>query len=473
MLKHLSFRQLLVAAFLLIVVLLTAASLRALFTLEHLIMQSSDGAARSIELSAEVQSLTERSVEMERTSRQSVVLMDHALRKRFDATAVETRKILGLLAGQGVSTALLNDWKIRLQTITSRLVGSPDTALERDAQIAQEFRAINLINATIAQRVRQAIEVKNQSLLETLETHRRQLTQQVSAAIVLSLLMVLGFGVWLTRPLNRLEKAINGLGENCLDQPIVIAGPADLQLLGQRLEWLRLRLVELDADKARFLRHVSHELKTPLASLREGVSLLEEGVAGELNDNQREVAKILRHNTDLLQAQIEDLLRFNAAAFEARQLQRQKTDLTQLIEAQIEAQQLQWRTRELRVIVSGQVARVEVDRDKLGMVIGNLLSNAIRYSPFQGRIQIRLSQLQTLLLIDMEDEGVGIAAEDQSRIFEPFYRSKRQPPEAVRGSGIGLSIVHEYIAAHGGQVQLLASESGAHFRIELPNVFHS
>ena len=77
-----------------------------------------------------------------------------------------------------------------------------------------------------------------------------------------------------------------------------------------------LRLVELDADKSRFLRHVSHKLKTPLASLREGVSLLEDGVAGELSANQREVAKILRHNTGLLQGQIEDLLRFNTAAFD-------------------------------------------------------------------------------------------------------------------------------------------------------------
>ena len=137
--------------------------------------------------------------------------------------------------------------------------------------------------------------------------------------------MALMFGVWFTRPLKRLENAIVGLGENRLDEVIEINGPADLALVGERLNWLRLRLSELDADKSRFLRHISHELKTPLASLREGVSLLEDEVAGPLSQDQREIAQILKHNTGLLQSQIEDLLRFNTAAFEARQLRRRLT----------------------------------------------------------------------------------------------------------------------------------------------------
>jgi two-component system sensor histidine kinase GlrK len=466
-----SFRQLLVVAFLLIAGLLAAASLRALFTLEQLTMQSRDGAARALDLSAAAQSLTERSVAMERTSRQSLVLADRLLRQRFDEAAADAQTVLTRLATQGVPQALLNDWRTHLQAVTALLAGAPETALDRDRQVAHEFRELDLVNAAIAQQVRQTIAEQNRSLLDTLETRRWQLTQQVSGAIVLALVMALGFGIWLTRPLNRLEKAIIGLGENRLDEAIVLDGPADFQLVGQRLEWLRLRLVELDADKARFLRHVSHELKTPLASLREGVSLLEDGVAGELSPNQREVAKILRHNTGLLQGQIEDLLRFNAAAFEARQLRREKTDLLQLIDAQVEGQQLQWRARELRVSVEGKAVQAEVDRDKLGTVIANLLSNAIRYSPAHGQVRIRLSRLAEVVRIDVNDEGPGIAAADQARIFEPFYRGERQPPQAVRGSGIGLSIVHEYIAAHGGRVQLLPDAPGAHFRIELPHAF--
>ncbi len=471
MLERVSFRQLLVVAFLLIASLLAAASLRALFTLEQLTMQSRDGAVRALDLSAAAQSLSERSVAMERTARQSLVLADRVLRQRFDEAAGEARQVLARLGPQDVPEALANDWRDHLEAVTRLLSGSPDTALDRDRQVADEFRELDRINAAIAQQVRQTIATQNRSLLDTLETRRRQLTQQVIGAIGLAVLMALAFGIWLTRPLNRLEKAIIGLGENRLDEAIRIDGPADLQLVGQRLDWLRLRLVELDADKSRFLRHVSHELKTPLASLREGVSLLEDGVAGELSANQREVAKILRHNTSLLQGQIEDLLRFNAAAFEARQLRREKTDLLQLIEEQVESQRLQWRARDLQVGIEGKAVQAEVDRDKLGTVVANLLSNAIRFSPAGGRIRIRLSRLAEVVRIDLEDEGPGIAPDDQARIFEPFYRGERQPPQAVRGSGIGLSIVHEYIAAHGGRVQLLPAGPGAHFRIELPHAF--
>ena len=318
MLKHVSFRQLLVVAFLLIAALLAAASLRALFTLEQLTLQSSDSATRALDLSAAAQSLTERSVAMERSARQSLVLGDRLLRRRFDEAAGEAREVLARLALQGVPAERVADWRQRLETITALLDGAPDTAFDRDRQLALEFRELDQVNTAIAQQVRQAITAQNRSLLDTLETRRSQLTQQVIGAIGLSVLLALAFGILLTRPLRRLEKAIIGLGENRLDEAIAIDGPADLQLVGQRLEWLRLRLVELDADKSRFLRHVSHELKTPLASLREGVSLLEDGIAGELSNNQREIAKILRHNTGLLQGQIEDLLRFNAAAFECR-----------------------------------------------------------------------------------------------------------------------------------------------------------
>jgi two-component system, NtrC family, sensor histidine kinase GlrK len=469
--QRISFRQLLVLAFFMISALLGATSVRALFALESLTTQSREGAARALELGTGAQALTERSVSMERASRQAIVLDDRLLRERFNAAARDADQVLDRLARQGVSGELIVQWKSRVQAITALHAGSLDTAPEREQQVAREFREMDLISTAIAQQVQQAIESQNRGLLERLETSRRVLGQQVIAAIVLAALLALVFGVWLTRPLKRLETAIIGLGENRLDEAISIRGPADLQLVGQRLNWLRLRLVELDADKARFLRHISHELKTPLASLREGVSLLEDGVAGELTDNQREVAKILRHNTGALQGQIEDLLRFNAAAFEARQLRREKTDLVQLVEQQLEVQKLQWQARDIHTDIEGRAVQMEVDPEKIGVALANLISNAIRFSPAHGTLKIKLSQLAESVRIDIQDQGPGIAAADRDRIFEPFYRGEHQPVDAIRGSGIGLSIVHEYVAAHGGRIELLADAPGAHFRIELPHAF--
>ena len=117
----------------------------------------------------------------------------------------------------------------------------------------------------------------------------------------------------------------------------------------------------------------------------------------------------------------------------------------------------------------GEPLTVVVDPVKIGTVLANLLSNAIRFSARGGTIQFTVSSTVDLAIIEVADAGPGIAADDRDRIFEPFFRGERQPEHAVKGTGIGLSIVQEYIAAHGGRATLLPSERGAHFRVELPH----
>lgn len=464
-----SFAQLLLVAFVLIGVLLGAAALRALFSLEKLMAQSRQSAVQAVALSTAAQSLNERSLTMERAARQSLVLRDSQLRQRFTEAAGHAGDILQRLEENQLPRAYANQWRRHLKEITELLDGPAETALDREREVVVAFRALDSQNAAIAQQVQTLIGSRNDALQDRFESSRQQLTTQVMGSIGLAALMAAGFGLWLVRPLKRLEKAIQALGENRLDLPVDIQGPSDVRRVSQQLEWLRLRLTELDADKARFLRHISHELKTPLASLHEGVAVLGDGVAGPLNPSQAEVVGILRHNTQLLQRQIEGLLRFNAAAFQARQLKRERTDLLQLLEEQIEGQRLQWQSHGLNVRVEGRPLPLPVDRELMASALGNLLINAIRFSPPGGTIRLVLSEAPGRACIDILDEGPGVAAADRERIFEPFYRGERQPEGAARGTGIGLSIVHEYIVAHGGRIQLLPDQPGAHFRIELPH----
>ncbi len=469
LLNRYSFRQLLLVAFLLIALLLSAASLRGLFTLEGLLLQSGAGARRAVAETAAVQLLRERTVAMERAARQHLVLDDPGLRQRFDAAAREGEDALAQLAGVGMPDVHLENWRNGLAAIRSHLRRAEVTLPAREATLTAAFRDLDGLNATLAEQVRIATAARNRALADELDAGRAELGRQMLGAIVIAVVMAFAFGLWLARPLKRLEAAVVGLGENRLDEPIHIAGPVDVRLLGRRLEWLRLRLAEVDADKARFLRHVSHELKTPLAALREGVALLDEGVTGALSEGQREVARILRQNTAVLQGQIEDLLRFNAAAFEARRLLRRPTELKALIAAQAAQQRLQWQARGLVVSIDGEPLWAEVDADKLGTALGNLLSNAIRFSPPRATIHIAVSSLPGRACIDIVDQGPGIAAADRAHVFEPFYRGEHQPADAPRGSGIGLSIVSEYVTAHGGQIELLPDGPGAHFHIELPH----
>ena len=464
-----SFRQLLLVAFLLIAALLSAASLRGLYLLEVLLRQSSESARQAVARTADAQVLAERTVAMERAARTYLVLEDPILRQRFEESAHDAAGALARLVAKGIPANLAQQWRTAEATIESQL-HVPQTLLRgSEAAITAGFRELGAINSAIAEQARLATETRNRVLMDQLEAGRAQLWRQLLAAIAVTIALAFVFGLWLARPLKRLENAVVSLGENRLDQPIEIRGPTDVRLLGRRLEWLRLRLAELDSDKARFLRQVSHEFKTPLAALREGVSLLEDGVVGTLSARQQEVARILRQNTAVLQGQIEDLLRFNAAAFEARQLVRRTTELTGLVKDLVAQQRLQWMARQLRVEVQGEPLEAEVDSDKLRAALGNLLSNAIRFSPVGATIRFSVARLPGLACIDIQDEGAGVAAADRTRIFEPFFRGERQPDDAARGSGIGLSIVNEYITAHGGHVQLVEDGPGAHFHIELPH----
>jgi two-component system sensor histidine kinase GlrK len=468
MLRLGSFRQLLLFAFLLITALLVGVALRSVFQYDALMTQSRNAASRALSLSGAAQSLAERSAAMERAGRQSLVLNDAVLRRRFDDATRDAYGVVQRLVDNGLAPESADQWRKQSGAIEALMVGPQDTALARESSMAVQFRDLDARNTELAQQAQLLIEAQNNALAERIESARIRLMREVLAASALALALALAFGVWLARPFKRLERAIVGLGENRLDEPIDIRGPADVRRVSEQLEWLRLRLTELDADKARFLRHVSHELKTPLAALREGVSLLEDGVTGALNPAQREVTNILQQNTVSLQGQIEALLRFNAAAFEARQLKRERVELLPLIEEQVHAQRLQWQAQGLSVRVEGEDIRLTVDPVKVGTAIANLLSNAIRFSERGGSIRFAVSSAPGMALIDIVDAGPGIAASDRERVFEPFFRGERQPEYAVKGSGIGLSIVQEYIAAHGGRVTLLDDSAGAHFRIELP-----
>lgn len=467
-LHRISFRQLLLVAFLLIAALLAAVSLRGLFTLERLMAQARQSSESSMRLAAEAQTLMDHSVTMERAARQYVVLDDRTLWQRYEDAARDAEQVLGRLAPE-LPAEQVQAWREQVGQIGTQMQGPRATARLREQALIAAFRELADENATIALQIRRSTEERTRRVQDELEAARLAFGRQLLVAIAVAVLLAFAFGLWLARPFKRLERAIVGLGENRLEQPIDIRGPADVRQLGRRLEWLRLRLAELDADKARFLRHVSHELKTPLAAMREGVALLEDEVAGPLTANQKEVVRILRENTARLQGQIEDLLRFNAAAFEARRLQRRHVDLAALIERLLDEQKLQWQAKQLQVRVEGGPAWADVDPDKLGVALGNLLSNAIRFSPMGGIIRFGLERRGDRLVIDIADEGPGVAPADRERVFEPFYRGERQPQGAARGTGVGLSIVQEYVAAHGGRVQLLPDGPGAHFRLELPH----
>ena len=452
--------------FALIVLLLGGAAVQSWLVVERLVDQSRRGSERAIQLTASIQELGERTVDIERSARQYLVLDNPVFRQRFDEHLSQSLAVvdrLDTLAAEPLQP-LLGGWRMVAEALRSSL----DQNIPQ-AEIIPLLARMAELDGLLKQAGQRWIEGQNRKSLEELEANRMRLGARIALALCGALIVALAMGWWLVRPVRHLEQAIIRLGASRFDEAVTVGGPADLRQLGKRLDWLRQRLGELEADRERALRHVSHELKTPLTALKEGVSLLREEVPGPLAEGQREVVNILQHNVVSLQAQIESLLTLNAAAFEARRLQIAPIRLRKLLTTVAQRRELHSQSRQLKVIVESSQETAMLDAEKMSVVLDNLLSNAIDFSPENGEIRLSVSHADGLLRFECVDQGPGIAEEDRQRIFEPFVQGQRVAPAPRQGSGVGLSIVRELVRAMGGTVYLVPQETGAHFRVEIPD----
>jgi len=299
---------------------------------------------------------------------------------------------------------------------------------------------------------------------------RRRLLWQAALLVPLTIVAIIVLTLAVGRPLRQLDRAISELGEGTFSNQIAVGGPHDLEKLGGQLEWLRQRLLDLAHERNRFLRHMSHELKTPLANIREGTELLMDGAVGELDPNQREVAGILRENGIKLQRMIENLLSFSAWQTSSVGLEATQFRLRPVVKQVLENQQLTLLSQRVRLDVRIEDVTLIADRSKVRLILENLVSNAVKYSPKGGTIHLRARTAGELLELDVADSGPGIPIEDRAHVFEAFYTGRASKSSAVKGTGIGLSVVLEFVSAHGGTVQIVDGEfPGAHFRISMPS----
>jgi two-component system sensor histidine kinase GlrK len=338
------------------------------------------------------------------------------------------------------------------------------------AAAAPEARLLELADAAsrVAQLSNQQIDAELRTLEDQANAERRQLFLESALLVPLVLLAVVVFTLGLGRPLRQIDRAITELGSGKFSRPVAVSGPVDLERLGRQLEWLRNRLVDLAQERNRFLRHMSHELKTPLANIREGTELLMDGAVGELGTGQREVTAILQENGIKLQRLIENLLSFSAWQSNSVGLEPTEFRVRPLIKQVLENQQLTLVSQRARLDAQVEDITLMADRGKLRLILENLLSNAIKYSPRGGVIHLRARARDGEFILEVADAGAGIAPDERARIFDAFYTG-RAPSGHVKGTGIGLSVVNEFVHVHKGTIEIVDGEfPGAHFRIRMP-----
>ena len=345
-----------------------------------------------------------------------------------------------------------------------------DLSDDDEAQAIAEFALLHQRVTELTETLTSFVDSELKNLQESTRRAQRISAWQVAALVPGTVILVLFFILLVARPIRQLDTAIHQLGESGFSKPIEVKGPTDLERLGRQLEWLRLRLLELAQEKNKFLRHMSHELKTPLANIREGTELLLDGTVGDLDQPQREVADILRMNGLKLQQLIENLLSFSAWQTKTEVLTLSDFPIRALAISVAKAQRLALKAAHIQLKLEIEDVIVNADRDKIRTVLDNLLSNAVKFTPKGGYITIRAYETPSSFVLEFGDTGPGIPDEESPRIFEAFFQGRTEQGGQVGGTGIGLSVVLECIQAHEGSVELVESGefSGAHFRIEIP-----
>lgn len=465
-----SLTNVILACFVLSAVPLVVALAELAFGLDSLAKRSQLSVREAEAASTASRELRDVTGKIERAVRQSIVLEDATLidgYRKLDSQLEQT-----LIRSQ--SLPLTDEERSVLKQVGAQRIvlaaalrnGVPDVA-ERP-RLAESAADLADNAAQAAALLGRVTEREVITLREMAAKTRENWPWFLGVAAVTALLLAVGFSILISRPLRNIDRSIRKLGRGEFNEDIQIKGPRDLRSLGERLDWLRRRLLELETHQTRFLRHVSHELKTPLTAVREGSELLNDRIVGEMSTQQTDVVRIIRDNTVSLQRLIEDLLSYQQHK-SAAQLNVESVDVKAVIERVVREHRLEMLSRVISADVHGDAITLKGDREQLRVVLDNLVSNAIKYTPRGGKVRIISSIDGAMAQIDVEDDGPGVALEEQERVFESFYRGDASANGKIKGSGLGLAIVREYVLAHQGHVFVVEpGKPGGRFRVRLP-----
>ena len=467
-----SFLKFILLGFLLVTLPLVYALGELILSLDQLQTQGREAVQQAAQAGRASRQLFEQAVTLERIVRQYLILDDSALlddysrvRQEFRGTANQLA-LLPLEPESLAALAALADNESRLHKILT----TPQRTADSQTQLAEGY-------ARLADRAQAMLAATNQltekaiERLQEIATQGRQKWLYLALATAgIALALAILFAVLIARPIRQLDLAIRRMGTADFTHAIEVNGPQDLRYLGQRLEWLRSRLSELEEQQNRFLRHVSHELKTPLTAVREGAELLRDNVGGKLSPEQREIVRIVRENSISLQKLIEDLLTYH----QTRAMEPQTVGpvlLADVVRRVLKEHKLAALARMVTFEADLRPAMVVGDAEKIRTIVDNLISNAIKYSPRSAAIIVSLGAERDFAVLDVIDHGPGIDADERERIFDSFYQGKPPSEGRVKGSGLGLAIAREYAVAHGGRIEVCDRDDrkrGSQFRLWLP-----
>jgi two-component system sensor histidine kinase GlrK len=460
-----SLRQVVMMAFLLVLVPLLVLAWQAWQSLNALSDQAAWTNRTALTDARRSEAMTSAALEMERSYRQYCVLDNPTLANVYQSQRQRYGQMLAAHA------SVLPDERI-WRTLSHTLEGLSALKCRNsgpDEAASAQLETFAHANTELVQATRSVVSARGIQLQREIAERGRYFGRQALALFLVSLALVMLFTRMIIGPVKGLERMINQLGEGQrLDEMPLFKGPRELRSVGQRIIWLSERLSWLESQRHQFLRHISHELKTPLASLREGTALLADRVAGPLTPEQEEVVAILDSSSHNLQRLIEQLLDYNRKLTDGASTQ-QPVALAPLVERIIAAHALPARAKLMQTRVTLAPEDCLADPSLLTSALDNLYSNAVHYGTESGTIYLRSYRAGDHLTIEVANDGPSIPESERAMIFEPFYQGSQQRKGAVKGSGLGLSIAQDAVRRMQGALRLVDdNDADVCFHIELP-----
>ena len=409
---------------------------------------------------------------------------DESSRQRMDTHLTHADSLATLLAEYNLEreSVQIRGSLGRIRSAAAAEYAAASQGLARDAEQISTNRLLPelaRINTTVRQteadlRVRTAERV-DEAAQVTIDAQRT-----AAAALAIALLLALLIALWLLRsigtPVFFLERGMRAVADGDFSYRLPYSGTRrdEFGRLAGSYESMARQLAELDKLKAEFISVASHELKTPINVIIGYLELLQEGIYGDLAPKQKEVTATIEKQAQTLTRLIRQLL--DVSRFEAGggRVEPRKVDLPRFLhhlETAFQGLSVQ-RGVAFAVERSGSLPQeVTWDEDRINEVVGNLLSNAFKFTPRDGQVTLTVDADSANVRITIEDTGAGIPEDQLPHVFEKFFQADNQASAALKGTGLGLAIAKQIVEAHHGSITVDSIEGvGTTFRVTLPKV---
>jgi len=287
----------------------------------------------------------------------------------------------------------------------------------------------------------------------------------LALAIVLSILI----SRTITQPIDRLIEGTEKIARGSFEE-IRVSSRDETAHLAEAFNSMSKRLKALDQYKADMMHQISHELRSPLSAILGAHFFMASKRAGPVTDQQVKMLEIIHESVERLtkfSQQFLDLARAEAGMIEYAL---ERTDIVPVVERIVRENEIEAERKNV-VIVSETtpVPDVMIDAEKIAIVVGNLMSNAIKYTADNGRIRVGVSPCDYGVRLSVSDTGIGISQEDLPHVFTKFYKARNAGASGAAGTGVGLALVKAFTEGHGGRISVKSTlGTGTTFTVELP-----